>query len=56
MPIRYIKVDSKYDLLAYIGWLYSNSIDKIERVDYMETTEDAVEKNDIIHFDRSMCK
>lgn len=33
--VEYVK-GTKKDLFAYIGWLYSTSLEKIERVDYKE--------------------
>lgn len=35
---RHFRCNSKYDLLAYIGWLYSTSMIKIERIDYKHVT------------------
>lgn len=35
---RYFRCNSKYDLFCYIGWLYSTTMIKIERIDYKYVT------------------
>lgn len=42
---RYVKVDSKWDLMAYIGYLYSTSFVSIDRIDYQQCKEEDVDPN-----------
>lgn len=39
IPVKYVHVKDKWDLFAVIGWLYSTSIEKIERIDYEVSAE-----------------
>lgn len=34
--VRYVKVSSKWDLFAVIGYLYSNTLERIDRIDYIK--------------------
>jgi len=45
IKIRFVEVDNRWDLFAVIGWLYSTTIEKIERIDYEEV------KCDYLHCD-----
>ena len=47
--VRYARVENKWDLFAYIGYIYSTSITKIERISYTETPENTyIEPNKIL--------
>ena len=43
MMVRYVTVPSKWDLYGVIGYLYSNSLEGIERIDYKEIKGDLQE-------------
>lgn len=40
--VRHFRCKLKYDLFAYIGWLYSTSSTKIERIDYKAISQEGV--------------
>ena len=42
LRIRYVQAENKWDLFAIIGWLYSTTLERIERIDY-EVVERAIE-------------
>ena len=43
MMVRYVTVPSKWDLYGVIGYLYSNSLEEIKRIDYKEIKGDLQE-------------
>lgn len=43
--IRYVQVPSKWDLYGVIGYLYSNSIEAIRRIDYKTVDQKNLEKD-----------
>lgn len=48
--IRYLRVSSKRDFYTYLGYLYCNSIEHIERVDY-KVVVSVPNSSEVIDFD-----
>lgn len=46
--VRYVLVKDKWDLFAFIGYFYSTSTEKIDRIDYAEVKDEMIEKDKII--------
>ena len=44
---RYVYCRNTHDLYAVIGYIYSTSIDKVERISYVIVSEDEVEEEKI---------
>lgn len=43
VTVKHVQVENKWDLFAIIGWIYSTTIEKIERIDYEKSPEPDVD-------------